>query len=29
MTGFRITIDLHGEVIDIEQPGMIDPGEDE
>ena len=28
MTGFRIRIDLHGEVIDIEQPGMIDP-EDE
>jgi len=29
MTGFRITIDVHGEVINIEQPGMIDPGEDE
>jgi hypothetical protein len=28
MTGFRITIDLHGEVINIEQPGMIDPEED-
>ena len=28
MTGFRIRIDLHGEVIDIEQPGMVDP-EDE
>ncbi len=28
MTGFRIRIDVHGEVIDIEQPGMIDP-EDE
>ena len=28
MTGFRIRIDLHGEVIDIEQPGMISP-EDE
>jgi len=28
MTGFRIRIDIHGEVIDIEQPGMVDP-EDE
>ena len=28
MTGFRIRINLHGEVIEIEQPGMIDP-EDE
>ncbi len=28
MTGFRIRIDVHGEVIDIEQPGMIAP-EDE
>lgn len=28
MTGFRIRIDLHGEVIEIEQPGMIDPGEE-
>lgn len=28
MTGFRIRIDLHGEVIDIEQPGMIDPDND-
>jgi hypothetical protein len=27
MTGFRIRIDVHGEVIDIEQPGMIDPEE--
>ncbi len=27
MTGFRIRIDVHGEVIDIEQPGMIDPDE--
>ncbi len=25
MTGFRIRIDVHGEIIDIEQPGMIDP----
>jgi hypothetical protein len=28
MTGFRITIDVHGEVINIEQPGMIDPDEE-
>lgn len=28
MMGFRITIDVHGEVIQIDQPGMIDP-EDE
>ena len=28
MTGFRIRIDIHGEVIDIEQPGMIDPGDE-
>jgi hypothetical protein len=28
MMGFRIRIDVHGEVIDIHQPGMIDP-EDE
>lgn len=25
MTGFRIKVNVHGEVIDIEQPGMIDP----
>lgn len=25
MTGFRIRINLHGEVLDIQQPGMIDP----
>jgi hypothetical protein len=25
MAGFKIKIDLHGDVIDIEQPGMIDP----
>ncbi len=29
MVGFRIRINLHGEVIDIEQPGMIDPGDNE
>jgi hypothetical protein len=28
MMGFRIRIDIHGQVIDIHQPGMIDP-EDE
>jgi hypothetical protein len=28
MTGFRIHINLHGEVTEIEQPGMIDPGEE-
>jgi len=25
MMGFRITINVHGEVIDVNQPGMIDP----
>jgi len=29
MVGFRIRINLHGEVIEIEQPGMIDPGDGE
>jgi hypothetical protein len=29
MMGFKIRINLHGEVIEIEQPGMIDPGNDE
>jgi hypothetical protein len=28
MMGFRITIDIHGNVLDVEQPGMISP-EDE
>ena len=28
MSGFRIRIDLHGEVIDIKQPGMINPNDD-
>lgn len=27
MIGFRIIIDVHGEVIDIQQPGMIDTDE--
>jgi hypothetical protein len=29
MMGFKIRINVHGEVIEIEQPGMIDPGEEE
>jgi len=29
MMGFKVRINLHGEVIGIEQPGMIDPGDDE
>lgn len=28
MIGFRITINVHGEVIDIEQPGVIDNDQD-
>jgi hypothetical protein len=28
MTGFRIRINMHGEVTEIEQPGMIDPDEE-
>lgn len=28
MMGFRIRINLHGEVIEIDQPGMVDPDED-
>ncbi len=28
MTGFRIKINVHGEVIDLQQPGMIDPDEE-
>ena len=28
MTGFKIKINLHGDVIDLEQPGMIDPDEE-
>ncbi len=28
MTGFRIRINVHGEVIELHQPGMIDPGEE-
>lgn len=29
MMGFRIRIDLHGEVVAIDQPGMIAPDDDE
>ena len=29
MMGFKVRINLHGEVIDIEQPGMVDPGDGE
>jgi hypothetical protein len=29
MMGFKIQIDVHGEVINIEQPGMIDPDQEE
>ena len=28
MMGFKIRIDVHGEVLDVEQPGIIDPGEE-
>ena len=28
MTGFRIRINVHGEVIEIEQPGMVSPEDD-
>jgi hypothetical protein len=28
MMGFRVIIDLHGEVIKIDQPGMVSGGED-
>jgi hypothetical protein len=27
MMGFRIQINIHGDVIEVEQPGMIDPDE--
>lgn len=29
MMGFRITIDVHGDVIKIDQPGMISPEDEE
>jgi len=28
MVGFRVTVDLHGEVIDIHQPGIIAEGDE-
>jgi hypothetical protein len=28
MMGFRVKINLHGEIIELEQPGMVDPGEE-
>jgi hypothetical protein len=28
MMGFRVRINVHGEVLDVDQPGMIDPGEE-
>jgi hypothetical protein len=28
MTGFRIRINVHGAVIDVQQPGMFDPGQE-
>ena len=28
MMGFKITINLHGEVLEIHQPGLTDPSED-
>ena len=28
MSGFRIQINLHGEVLDIQQPGAIDPNDE-
>lgn len=29
MLGFRIRINIHGDILDIEQPGMIDPSDEE
>jgi hypothetical protein len=28
MMGFRVRINVHGEVLEVDQPGMIDPGEE-
>ena len=28
MLGFRIKINIHGEVIDVEQPGMVEPDDE-
>jgi hypothetical protein len=27
MMGFKIRIDVHGKVLEVDQPGMIDPNE--
>lgn len=27
MTGFKVRINLHGELLEVIQPGMVDPGE--
>jgi hypothetical protein len=29
MMGFRVVIDIHGDVVDLAQPGMTGSGEDE
>ncbi|HSF82162.1 MAG TPA: hypothetical protein VLA49_13050 [Anaerolineales bacterium] len=29
MIGFKVRINLHGEVLEVEQPGMVDPGDSE
>jgi hypothetical protein len=29
MMGFRITIDIHGDVLNVDQPGMISPEDEE
>jgi hypothetical protein len=29
MVGFKVVIDVHGEIVDIRQPGMIDPDSEE
>ena len=28
MTGFKVRINLHGELLEVVQPGMIDPGDE-
>ena len=28
MTGFRIRINVHGDVLEIEQPGLVDPNDE-
>ena len=29
MVGFKVVIDVHGEIVDIQQPGMIDPDQED